>query len=71
MQLRNRAAPLGETFWERGRDVVHYQDGKARDDLEVHFVVTMLRAPGKPRRTLVEGDELVARKDRRISADAE
>jgi hypothetical protein len=34
----------------------------------VRFLVTMLCSPGKPMLTLVDEEELVARKDRRVSA---
>ena len=64
-----RVVRTGETFWEPGGDVIHYQDGNARDDVTVRFLVTMLCAPGKPMLTLVEDDELAARKDRRVSTE--
>lgn len=61
-------AERGETFWEPGGDVIHYSDGNVRDDVKVRFLVTMLCAPGQPMLTLVEDDELIARRDRRVPA---
>jgi quercetin dioxygenase-like cupin family protein len=63
-----RIVKAGETFWEPGGDIIHYSDGNARDDVKVRFLVTMLCAPGQPMLTLVEDDELVARRDRRVAA---
>ena len=48
-----------------------YQDGNNRDDIKVRFLVTMLCTPGKPMLTLVDDVELVARRDRRVSAAAD
>ena len=61
-----RVIQAGETFWEPGGDVIHYQDGNNRDDTKVRFLVAMLCSPGQPMPTLVEEDELVARRDRRV-----
>ena len=66
-----RVVGAGETFWEPGGDVIHYQDGNNRDDIKVRFLVTMLCAPGKPMLTLVDDEELVARQDRRVTAGGE
>jgi quercetin dioxygenase-like cupin family protein len=63
-----RVVKAGETFWEPGGDVIHYSDGNARDDVSVRFLVTMLCAPGQPMLALVEEDELIARRDRRVPA---
>ncbi len=63
-----RVVRAGETFWEPGGDVIHYQDGNNRDDIKVRFLVTMLCTPGQPMLTLVDDDELVARRDRRVPA---
>ncbi|MET9023278.1 cupin domain-containing protein [Actinopolymorpha sp. NPDC004070] len=60
-----RVVRAGETFWEPGGDVIHYQDGNNRDDIPVRFVVTMLCEPGKPMLTLVDDDELAQRSNRR------
>lgn len=62
-----RVVRAGETFWEPGGDVIHYQDGNNRSDIPVRFTVTMLCAPDKPMLVLVEDDELAARKDRRVA----
>ncbi|MFG3586015.1 cupin domain-containing protein [Streptomyces sp. NPDC047990] len=56
-----RVVKAGETFWEPGGDVIHYQDGNARTDVPCRFVVTMLCAPGTPMLTLVDEDELARR----------
>ncbi|MGW1342750.1 cupin domain-containing protein [Kribbella sp. NPDC002412] len=60
-----RIVRAGETFWEPGGDVIHYQDGNARDDVPVRFLVTMLCDPNQPMLVLVDEDELGARQDRR------
>ncbi|MBT2233546.1 cupin domain-containing protein [Nonomuraea sp. NEAU-A123] len=60
-----RVVRAGETFWEAGGDVIHYQDGNNRDDVPVRFLVTMLCEPGKPMLTLVDEEELARRQDRR------
>jgi quercetin dioxygenase-like cupin family protein len=60
-----RLLRAGETFWEPGGDVIHYQDGNNRDDTPVRFTVTMLCEPGKPMLTFVDEEELSRRKDRR------
>ncbi|MDX2709144.1 cupin domain-containing protein [Streptomyces sp. PA03-6a] len=56
-----RIVKAGETFWEPGGDVIHYQDGNALPDARTRFVVTMLCAPGQPMLTLVEDGELAQR----------
>lgn len=63
-----RVVGAGETFWEPGGDVIHYQDGNNRDDIKVRFLVTMLCVPGQPMLTLVDEEELAARQDRRVPA---
>ena len=63
-----RVIKAGETFWEPGGDPIHYSDGNARDDIKVRFLVTMLCAPGCQMLTLVDDDELLARRDRRVPA---
>ncbi|WP_127502598.1 cupin domain-containing protein [Actinoplanes solisilvae] len=63
-----RVVRTGEAFWEPGGDVIHYQDGNARDDVKVRFTVTMLCDPDKPMLVLVDDDELAARADRRVKA---
>ncbi|AKS35524.1 cupin domain-containing protein [Mycolicibacterium goodii] len=62
-----RVVRAGETFWEPGGDVIHYQDGNNRADVPVRFTVTMFCAPDKPMLVLVDDDELEARKDRRVA----
>ncbi|MBP2473134.1 quercetin dioxygenase-like cupin family protein [Crossiella equi] len=56
-----RVVRAGESFWEPGGDVIHYQDGNNLADAESRFVVTMFCAPGQPMLTLVEPGELAAR----------
>src|SRR5215469_13665716 len=63
-----RVVRAGETFWEPGGDVIHYQDGNNRDDIPVRYTVTMLCDPGKPMLTFVEEEELAQRRDRRAPA---
>ncbi len=63
-----RVVKAGETFWEPGGDPIHYSDGNARNDIKVRFIVTMLCAPGQQMLTLVDDDELLARRDRRVPA---
>ncbi len=60
-----RVIRAGETFWEPGGDVIHYQDGNNRDDVRSRFIVTMFCTPGQPMLTLVDDDELASRRDRR------
>lgn len=60
-----RVIKAGETFWEPGGDVIHYQDGNNRTDSPSRFLVTMMCAPGQPMLTLVDDEELAQRKDRR------
>lgn len=56
-----RVVRAGETFWEPGGDVIHYQAGNNSSDSPVRFVVTMMCAPGRPMLTLVDDDELAQR----------
>lgn len=64
-RVEERIVRAGEAFWEPGGDVIHYQDGNNRDDIPVHFTVTMLCAPGESMFTLVDEDELAQRHERR------
>lgn len=57
-----RVVRAGETFWEPGGDVIHYQDGNNRTDALVRFVVTMMCVPGQPMLTLVDDEELDQRR---------
>lgn len=56
-----RVIRAGETFWEPGGDVIHYQNGNALSDTPAKYVVIMLCAPGRPMLTLVEEEELSKR----------
>ena len=56
-----RVLRAGDTFWEAGGDVIHYQDGNNRSDSPVRFTATMLCAPGQPMLTLVDDEELIER----------
>jgi quercetin dioxygenase-like cupin family protein len=64
-----RVIRAGETFWEPGGDVIHYSDGNNRDDVRSRFLVTMFCVPGQPMLTLVDEEELAARRDRRVPAE--
>lgn len=57
-----RVIKAGETFWEPGGDVIHSQDGNNRTDSWSRFLVTMLRAPGRPMLTLVDEEEPARRR---------
>jgi quercetin dioxygenase-like cupin family protein len=57
-----RVIRAGETFWEPGGDVIHYQAGNAVADGWNRFVVVMLHAPGAPVLTLVDESELAERR---------
>ena len=61
-----RVIRAGEAFWEPGGDVIHYQDGNNREDARLRFTVTMLCAPGQPMLALVDEEELLQRKSRRV-----
>ena len=63
-----RVVRAGEAFWEPGGDVIHYSDGNNRDDMRCRFVATMLCVPDEPMLTLVDDDEIEARKHLRIIA---
>jgi quercetin dioxygenase-like cupin family protein len=65
-----RVVRAGEAFWEPGGDVIHYSDANNRDDIKLRYVVTMLCVPGKPMLTLVDDDELAARKHLRVPAES-
>ncbi|MFD8078321.1 cupin domain-containing protein [Streptomyces sp. NPDC059718] len=60
-----RVVRAGESFWEPGGDVIHYQDGNNQDDQPLRFVVVMLCEKGKPMLTFVDDRELAGRRDRR------
>lgn len=60
-----RVLLAGESFWEPGGDVIHYQAGNASSDAPARFFVVMVGVPGVPMLTLVDADELELRRDRR------
>jgi hypothetical protein len=60
-----RVVPAGETFWEPGGDVIHYQDGNNLVDAQTRFVVTMFCVPGQPMLTPVSREELEERRSGR------
>jgi quercetin dioxygenase-like cupin family protein len=60
-----RVVSAGQTFWEPGGDVIHYQDGNNLADAQTRFVVTMFGVPGQPMLTPVSAEELAERKPRR------
>ncbi|MDX2854085.1 cupin domain-containing protein [Streptomyces sp. PA03-3a] len=60
-----RVVRAGESFWEPGGDVIHYQDGNNQADQWLRFVVVMLCEQGRPMLTFVDDEELAARRDRR------
>ncbi|MRH92162.1 cupin domain-containing protein [Nocardia sp. SYP-A9097] len=64
-----RVIRAGEAFWEPGGDAIHYSDGNNRDDVGLRFVVTMVCDPSQPMLVLVEDEELLARTNRRVSAE--
>ncbi len=41
-----RVVRAGQTFWEPGGDLIHYQDGNNLTDVPTRFVVTMFGVPG-------------------------
>jgi hypothetical protein len=55
----------GETFWEPGGDVIHYQDGNNLADASTRFVVIMFGVPGQPMLMPVSAEELEERRPRR------
>ncbi|MFK4851168.1 cupin domain-containing protein [Microbacterium sp. ZW T6_19] len=65
-----RVVKAGETFWEPGGDVIHYQDANNLADESTTFVVTMLCVPGEPMLTLVSEQELSSRSSRRVPASS-
>ena len=62
-----RVLHAGDTFWEPGGDVIHYQDGNNRTDSPVRFIVTMMCVPGQPMLTLVDEEELTRRRHLRAA----
>ena len=62
-----RVLRAGDTFWEPGGDVIHYQDGNNRTDSPVRYTVTMLCVPGQPMVALVDEEELGRRRHLRAA----
>lgn len=60
-----RVIKAGETFYEPGYDVIHYQDANNLADAETRFLVTMFCVAGRPMIVPVSAEELEARRDRR------
>jgi quercetin dioxygenase-like cupin family protein len=60
-----RIVQAGESFWEPGGDVIHYQDGNHLADAESQFIATMIAIPGEPMFNIVSQEELELRRDRR------
>jgi quercetin dioxygenase-like cupin family protein len=60
-----RVLRAGETFWEPGGDVIHYQDGNNLADAQTRFLVTMFCVPGQPMLVPVSAEELEERRSRR------
>jgi quercetin dioxygenase-like cupin family protein len=61
-----RVLRAGESFWEPGGDLIHYQAGNASGDASARFFVVMVGVPGEPMLTLVSPEELELRRDRRV-----
>ena len=55
----------GESFWEPGGDLIHYQSGNHLIDKWSRFVIVMMSVPGEPMLTLVPTDALEQRGHRR------
>jgi quercetin dioxygenase-like cupin family protein len=62
-----RILHAGQSFWEPGGDLIHYQAANHLSDGWTRFVVVMVGVPGEPMLTLVDADELTARRNRRAS----
>jgi quercetin dioxygenase-like cupin family protein len=60
-----RILRAGDSFWEPGGDVIHYQAANHLSDGWTRFVVVMVGVPGAPMLTLVDDEELAARRYRR------
>lgn len=63
-----RVIKAGETFWEPGGDVIHYQDGNNLKDAVTRFVVMMFGVPGEPMLTFVTPEELERRRHLRVGS---
>jgi len=62
-----RIVRAGETFWEPGGDVIHYQDGNNRTDSWSRFIVTLVCAPDQPMLIPVDAEELARREHLRAA----
>ena len=60
-----RVVRAGETFWEPGGDVIHYQDANHLTDAQTAFIVVMFCVPGRPMMVPVSPEELEQRRNRR------
>jgi quercetin dioxygenase-like cupin family protein len=60
-----RVITTGETFWEPGGDLIHYQAANHLTDRSSTFLVVMVCAPGQEMLTFVSAAELDERRDRR------
>ncbi|TDD53871.1 cupin domain-containing protein [Kribbella antibiotica] len=58
----------GDAFFEPGGDVIHYQAANLSSESRSRFFVAMLCAPDVPMITMVDDDEIAARRDRRHPA---
>jgi quercetin dioxygenase-like cupin family protein len=62
-----RILHTGESFWEPGGDVIHYQAANHLSDEPTRFVAVMVGVAGEPMLTLVDDQELAARRNRRTT----
>lgn len=60
-----RVIKAGETFWEPGGDVIHYQGANNLPDAETVYMATLLGVPGQPVLIPVSAEELEERRNRR------
>lgn len=51
-----------DSFWEPGGDLIHYQAANHLSDEWTRFLVVMVGVPGQPMLTLVDLEELAARR---------
>lgn len=61
----NQLIKPGQSFWEPGGDVIHYQAANNLTDGWTRFVAVMFCKLGEPMLTLVSADELGERCGRR------
>ena len=60
-----RVIAAGESFWEAGGDVIHYQDANHLRDAESRFLALLFVPPGEPVLVPVSEEELAERASRR------